>query len=147
MFSVTEPGSPRLLGEHRHVVCSDHRGRRCTMTARWVGVLTAGASVLLGAAARADTGGAVGGRELSGRVIKSEASTLYLEHMGAVVPVEIGSETRFSGVRSAHELAAGQEVRASFTVKRDTKNVAHRISLAPPTRAAEPPAPVFTDQG
>lgn len=118
------------------------------MTARWVGVLTVGASVLLGAAAaRAEMADTAGGRDLIGRVIRSEVSTLYLEHMGAVVPVEFGSETRFSGVRSAHELAAGQEVRASFTVKGDTKNVAHRISLAPPARAAEPPAPVFTDQG
>jgi hypothetical protein len=123
------------------------------MKARWVGVLTVGASVLLGAAAaRAEErAGAAAGekKELSGKVIKSEANTLYLEHMGAVVPMQIGRETRFSGLRSAGELAEGQEVRASFTVKNDTKNVADSISLgAPPTRGAREPATVeFTDQG
>lgn len=112
------------------------------MTARWVGVFTVGVLALLGATAtQADTG-ATGRRELSGTVIRSDGSTLYLEHMGAIVPVEIRSETRFSGVRSAHELAAGQEVRASFTVKGDTKNVAHVISLgAPPATKARERAP------
>jgi len=102
------------------------------MKARWVGVLAVGTSVLLGAAP-----GAGGERkELSGKVIKSEANILYVEHMGAVVPMEIGRDTRFSGVRSAEELAEGQEVRASFTVKGDTKNVADSVSLGTPRSPA-----------
>ncbi len=117
------------------------------MKARWVAVLMVGASVVLGAAAAraAERAGAAGGekKELSGRVIKSEDNTLYVEHLGAVVPMEIGRETRFSGVRTAAELAEGQEVRASFTVKNDTENVAESISLdAPPTRRARERAPV-----
>ncbi len=117
------------------------------MKARWVAVSMAGASVLLGATAAcaAERAGAAAGekKELSGRVIRSEADTLYVEHMGAVVPMEIGRETRFSGVRSAAELAEGQEVRASFTVKNDTENIAESISLgAPPTRRARERAPV-----
>jgi hypothetical protein len=116
------------------------------MKSRWVGVLTVGASVLLGAAAaRAAEGAAAPAekRELSGKVIRTEANTLYLEHMGAVVPVEIGRDTRFSGIPSAGQLAEGQEVRASFTVRDDTKNVAHSISLgAPPS---PPPAPSWED--
>lgn len=117
------------------------------MNARWVGVLTVGASVLLGAAAAraGETARAAAGeeKELSGKVIKSEANTLYLEHMGAVVPIQIGRETRFSGVRSAGELARGQEVRASFKVRNDTKNVADSVFLgALPTREAREPATV-----
>lgn len=122
------------------------------MTAQWVGVLTVGALVLLIApVARAggEAPGPADGRELSGTVIKSEADTLYLEHMGAVVQVEIGRETRFFGVRSANELAAGQEVRASFAVTGGTKNVAHSVSLTARSSGVSPePATVeFTDQG
>ncbi len=132
------------------------------MIARWV--LVVGASVVLGgpSARAAEREGAAAGekkelsgrviksepntlyveKELSGRVIKSEPNTLYVEHVGVVVPMEIGQETRFSGVRSAAELAKGQEVRASFTVKNDTENVAESISLgAPPTRRARERAP------
>ena len=111
-----------------------------TATARWIGKLTVGVLVLSGAAAARADAGATGECELSGTVIRSDGSTLYLEHMGAVVPVEILSDTRFSGVRSAHELAAGQAVRATFTVKGDTKNVAHAISLgaSPATKARAP---------
>jgi hypothetical protein len=123
------------------------------MRARWVRALTVGASVLLAAgAARAGegTGASEDSKELSGKVIKSEANTLYLEHMGAVVPVEIASETRFSGVQSANQLAEGQDVRASFTVQAETRNVAETISLgAPPSDGtrAPPATPTFTDQG
>jgi len=114
------------------------------MIARWV--LVVGASVVIGgpSARAAEREGAAAGekKELSGRVIKSEPNTLYVEHVGVVVPMEIGQETRFSGVRSAAELAKGQEVRASFTVKNDTENVAESISLgAPPTRRARERAP------
>jgi hypothetical protein len=131
----------------RHVVCNGMPLETgWTMKSRWVGVLTVGASVLLGAAAaRAAEGAAAPGekRELSGKVIRTEANTLYLEHMGAVVPVVIGRDTRFSGIPSAGQLAEGQEVRASFTVRDDTKNVAHSISLgAPPS---PPPAPSWED--
>jgi hypothetical protein len=140
----------------RHVVCSEEVfERRHTMKARWVGILMAGGSVLLaGGAARAfDTGGPPlrEERELSGKVVRSEANTLYLEHMGVVVPVEVGRETRFSGVRSADQLAEGQEVRAHVTVMDNGKNVANSVDLvAPPSatrRAPEPATVEFTDRG
>jgi hypothetical protein len=124
------------------------------MKARWLGVLTVGASLLLAAGtARAfDTGGPPLGeeqRELTGHVVSSDASTLYLEHMGSVVPVQIGPETRFFGVRSADRLVEGQEVRASLTVTDDGKNVASSISVAAPDTgsAVEPATAQFTDQG
>jgi hypothetical protein len=108
------------------------------MKARWVGILAIGGSVLLGpAAGRAEEAAGGAGdenKELTGNVIKSEANTLYLEHMGAVVPMEIGRDTTFSGIRSTDDLAEGQQVRASFTVEDETKNVAASISLgAPPS--------------
>jgi len=117
------------------------------MKARWVGVLAVGTSVLLGAAPAA----AGETKELGGKVIKSEANTIYLDHMGAVVPMEIARHTTFSGVRSAVDLAEGQEVRASFTVKNGTKNVADTVSVGAASstkRAPEPePEPEFTDRG
>ena len=123
------------------------------MKARWIAVLMVGASVPLGAttARAAEGGGAAAGdktaagerKELSGTVVRSEPHTLYVEHVGVVVPMEIGRETRFSGVRSAAELANGQEVRASFTVKNGTANIAESISVgAPPTPRARERAPV-----
>jgi len=120
------------------------------MKARWVGVLTVGASVLLGATAvRADERTASDRKELSGKVVKSDASTLYLEHMGAVVPIEIGQGTSFSGVQGSDQLAEGQEVRASFTVKDDTKNVADSVSVGAPSgrRSPEPAPEEYQDYG
>ena len=68
-------------------------------------------------------------RELSGTVVKTDANTVYLEHMGAIVPMKIDASTQFSGagVKSSRDLTEGQEVRASFTVK-ETTNVADRIT-------------------
>jgi hypothetical protein len=77
-------------------------------------------------------GTAAGTRQLSGTVVKADAGTLYLEHMGAIVPLKIDDETEFSGegVKSSRDLTEGQEVRASFTVKNETTNVADRIAVA-----------------
>lgn len=79
---------------------------------------------------------AASGRELSGKVVKADSRTLYLEHMGAIVPLKLDDKTEFAGegLKSSRDLAAGQEVRASFTVEKETTNVATRISLA---RASE----------
>ncbi len=81
---------------------------------------------------------ATGERELSGTVVKTDATTLYLEHMGAIVPLKIDEKTRFSGegVKSSRDLTEGQEVRASFTVEDETTNVASRVAVA----SGAPPA-------
>jgi hypothetical protein len=79
------------------------------------------------------TGATAGGtRQLSGTVVRADAGTLYLEHMGAIVPLKIDDKTEFSGegVKSSRDLTEGQEVRASFTVKNETTNVADRIAVA-----------------
>lgn len=102
------------------------------MSARVAGILAIGASLLLGGMARGEERAIAGPsdrKELSGKFIRSEASTIYLEHMGAVVPIEIARDTGFTGVRSARDLAAGQEVLASFTVVAGTRNVADSVSL------------------
>jgi hypothetical protein len=92
--------------------------------------------------ARTGAAGEVAGaaRELSGTVVKADGKTLYLEHMGAVVPLKIDEETQFSGegVKGSRDLSEGQEVRASFTVEDETTNVAQRITVA---GAAEPRGP------
>jgi hypothetical protein len=75
--------------------------------------------------------GTRGQRELSGTVVKASKTTLYLEHMGAIVPMRIDERTRVSGegAKSPQDLVEGQVVRASFTVK-GTDNVADRITVA-----------------
>lgn len=100
------------------------------MRARLAGALAIGASLLIGGVARGEEGtGARETKELSGKFVGSDASTLYLEHMGAVVPLEIARGTRFSGVGSVDDLAGGQELWASFKVVAQTRNVADSVSL------------------
>lgn len=86
-------------------------------------------------------GGTAETRELSGKVVKADSKTLYLEHMGAVFPLRIDEKTEFSGqgLSSSRDLSEGQEVRASFTVEKTT-NVARRISLASASGRAPPAA-------
>jgi hypothetical protein len=71
----------------------------------------------------------LGARQLSGTVVKADDKNVYLEHMGAVIPLKVDENTRFTGegVKSSRDLTEGQEVRASFTVK-GTDNVADRIT-------------------
>lgn len=70
-------------------------------------------------------------RELSGTVVRADSKTVYLEHMGAIVPLSVDGKTRFSGegVKGTRDLKEGQEVRTSFTVK-GTANLAREISVA-----------------
>ncbi len=116
------------------------------MRARLVGLFAIGTSLALGAvAARADEKPRAGKQEqlgkkeqlgqqaqegqLSGTVVKAEKNTLYIEHMGAVIPLKIVEGTKFSGegLESSRDLFEGQEVRASFTVQGETTNVASSI--------------------
>jgi hypothetical protein len=83
-----------------------------------------------------------GGREITGKFLKADSTTVYVEHMGAVVPLKVDENTRFSGegVKGSGDLKEGQEVRASFTVKRTT-NVADRITVEPASGRRPEPAP------
>lgn len=70
-------------------------------------------------------------REISGRVVEASPSRLFLEHMGVVMEFKIDPDAKFSGgAQSSSDLAAGQEVRTSFTVENRTTNVAKKISVA-----------------
>jgi hypothetical protein len=70
-------------------------------------------------------------RELSGTFVKADSTTVYLEHMGAIVPLKVDEKTRYTGegVKSSRDLTEGQEVRASFSVK-GTTNVADKLEVA-----------------
>ncbi|MHB8879169.1 MAG: hypothetical protein ACYC8T_36175 [Myxococcaceae bacterium] len=64
--------------------------------------------------------------ELSGEVVKVDENTLYLRHMGAIVPIELNSSTRFTELEK-QDLKEGREVRASFTIEGETTNLAKEI--------------------
>lgn len=71
------------------------------------------------------------GPQLTGHVVRADNGTLWLEHMGAIVPLKLDRQTRVQGigVKSPRDLREGQEVRASFEVKNKTTNVARSIQL------------------
>ena len=78
-----------------------------------------------------DTSGAMGAapiaaRELQGELVKMEGKMLWVKHMGALVPLKIDKNTRFDDKK---DLKEGQDVRASFTVKGKTTNLATSVSL------------------
>jgi hypothetical protein len=71
-----------------------------------------------------------GGNQLMGTVVESKSHTLYLEHMGAVIPVRVEKSTDLAGLagKKLTDLKAGDEVQVSFQVKNKIDNVATRIS-------------------
>jgi hypothetical protein len=72
---------------------------------------------------------AAGQQELTGKVVKSSSKMVWVDHMGAIVPLEVDSKTQFTDptLKGAKSLKEGQEIRASFEVK-ETKNVAKSIT-------------------
>jgi hypothetical protein len=73
----------------------------------------------------------LGGNQLTGRVVKSERKTIWIEHMGAIVPLKIDKNTRFAdpSIKRASDLKEGDQVRASFEVRK-TDNVATSIEMS-----------------
>jgi hypothetical protein len=71
-------------------------------------------------------------QELSGKVVRVLGKTLYIEHMGAIVPIKVSASTKFDdpSLKKAKDIKEGQEIRASFTVQNKTDNLATNISLA-----------------
>jgi len=71
------------------------------------------------------------GNQLIGTVVESKSHTLYLQHMGAVVPVRVDKETKLEGLagKKVTDLKSGDEVQVNFLVKNRIENVATRISL------------------
>jgi len=70
--------------------------------------------------------------ELTGKIVKADKTMVWVDHMGAVVPLKIDQKTKFEGTSLTHakDLKEGQEIRANFEVKNKTSNVAKSISLS-----------------
>lgn len=66
--------------------------------------------------------------ELTGRVVKSDKSMVWVEHADAIVPLKIDKKTQFTdpSLKRAQDLKEGDEIRASFEVRK-TDNVATSI--------------------
>lgn len=73
--------------------------------------------------------------ELTGTVVKTDMNTVYVEHMGAVIPLKVDSNTKFesASIQRARDLKEGQEIRCSFTINNKTENLAKSISLSSAT--------------
>jgi hypothetical protein len=77
------------------------------------------------------TQSAMGQKELTGKVVKADNKMVWVDHMGAVVPLSVDKSTQFTdpNLKRARDLQPGQEIRASFEVQ-ETKNVAKSISMS-----------------
>jgi hypothetical protein len=71
------------------------------------------------------------GQQVTGRVVKSDSKTVWVEHAGAVIPLKVDKGTQFTGTtqKRASDFKEGDEIRASFEVKK-TDNVVTSIGLA-----------------
>jgi hypothetical protein len=63
--------------------------------------------------------GAMGEQSMEGRVLKADKTMITIEHMGTAIPLMVSSSTSFQGVKSVKEIKEGQQVRASFDLKKD----------------------------
>lgn len=70
--------------------------------------------------------------QLQGKVVKADRKELFIEHMGAVVPIKLDERTQFGGtsIKKSGDLMEGQEVQVAFKVKDKIDNVATMIMLA-----------------
>lgn len=68
---------------------------------------------------------------LTGNFVRADKGTLYVQQMGAIVPLKITAQTRFPGAaQSARELKPGEEIRATFDIQNQTTNIARSVELA-----------------
>lgn len=74
------------------------------------------------------------GSQLSGTVVQAGNKLLYVQHMGAVIPIRVDKDTKLglSG-KKLTDLKAGDEVQVSFMVKNRTDNMATSIVMGPAT--------------
>lgn len=73
----------------------------------------------------------LGANELTGRVVKSGKKMIWVEHMGAIVPLTINKDTQFGdeSLKRAQDLKEGDQVRASFEVRK-TENIVTNLQKA-----------------
>lgn len=69
-----------------------------------------------------------GAQTLTGEVVRVERDTLYLRHMGAVIPFKLDRQTQYQAGLTQRELREGTQVRAQFMVERTTNRA---TSIAP----------------
>ncbi|MFP2929544.1 RNA-binding protein [Pyxidicoccus sp. 3LG] len=76
-------------------------------------------------------GSQMGQKEITGKVVKADNKMVWVDHMGAVVPLKVDKSTQFSdpNLKKAKDLQPGQEIRASYEVK-ETDNIAKSISMS-----------------
>ena len=67
----------------------------------------------------------------TGKVVKADSKTVFIDHMGAVVPVKIDSTTKFEGtsLTKAKDLKEGQDIRASFSIKNQTDTNVRAVAM------------------
>lgn len=73
-----------------------------------------------------------GSGTLQGTVVKAQGNDLlYVEHMGAIVPVQVNKGTTLLGLegKKLTDLKDGEKVSISFQVKNRTQNVATTVQL------------------
>lgn len=80
--------------------------------------------------------------EIEGKLVRVDSKTLFVEHMGVVVPLKVDRNTKFEGaaIRRAGDFKEGQQVRASFKIENKVNNVATRVSLSEASRVQEQPS-------
>jgi len=68
------------------------------------------------------------GNQLTGRVVKSDRKTIWVEHAGAIVPLKIDKNTQFAdpSLKRGSDFKEGDQIRASFEVRK-TDNIATSI--------------------
>jgi hypothetical protein len=87
-----------------------------------------GQSGTLGQGGTADP---LSGNQITGRVVKSDRKTVWVEHAGAIVPLKIDKNTQFTGanLKRATDIKEGDQIRASFEVRK-TDNVVTSIGMS-----------------
>lgn len=77
--------------------------------------------------------------ELAGEVVRVEGDQLWLRHAGAVFPLELTRDTRFTPDRQ-QALRPGREVRASYTLEQDgyVVNALEPVEQSPGERSPAP---------
>jgi hypothetical protein len=70
-------------------------------------------------------------KQLTGTVVKVTRRTVYLEHLGPVIPLTLDANTKFesAGLTRAKDIKEGQKLRATFVVHNKIDNVALTVWL------------------
>ncbi len=92
---------------------------------------TLGQSGQSGTLGQSGTADPLSGNQITGRVVKSDRKTIWVEHAGAIVPLKIDKNTQFTdaNLKRATDIKEGDQIRASFEVRK-TDNVVTSIGMS-----------------